>query len=513
MTGKTMVLYRGSLKSCNYQCTYCPFSKHRGSEREYERDRQQWERFAECVLGRAESGIGAVMIVPYGEALIHHWYWEGLGRLAASCHMDAVGAQTNLSFPIEESLKRYGEAGGQTKKLRLWATFHPEMTEAKTFAERCRQLSREGVSLCAGAVGVPKQMEEIRRLRSLLPEGIYLWVNKMDGLRRRYTEGEKAAFCQIDPFFERELAPVKADPGRCQGRIFVEADGKLRRCNISPVMEGNWYGSLGHLPEENLKCTRKLCSCYLAYGGRSDVMNRMIFGDYPLFRIPRKAKAVFLDIDGTLIPAGEHKVREDKEGTAKEGASKEGPKEEGRISHRTKLDLELLKNQGARLFFATARPYEDAARKCREVWHLFEGGVFGGGGYVLWKDEKGIKERIYPISERDCLALKCLGEELGSRIIIYKREKTAYKVTFLRPGKNMWRQEELQKAGGRIEALCEHPVRFFAEGACMEIVAADACKAEGVRVLCGWTGISFSDAAAAGDSPEDEEMIRLCQRQ
>ena len=77
----------------------------------------------------------------------------------------------------------------------------------------------------------------------------------------------------------------------------------------------------------------------------------------------------------------------------------------------------------------------------------------------------------------------------------------------------MWRQEELQKAGGRIEALCEHPVRFFAEGACMEIVAADACKAEGVRVLCGWTGISFSDAAAAGDSPEDEEMIRLCQRQ
>ena len=31
-------------------------------------------------------------------------------------------------------------------------------------------------------------------------------------------------------------------------------------------------------------------------------MNQMIFGAYPLFRIPRKAKAVFLDIDGTLIP-------------------------------------------------------------------------------------------------------------------------------------------------------------------------------------------------------------------
>ena len=94
---KTMIHYRGGLKSCNYYCSYCPFSKHPGSEREYDKDQKQWEGFVESIIRRARAGqkIGALMIVPYGEALIHSWYWEGLGRLAALESMDALGAQTN----------------------------------------------------------------------------------------------------------------------------------------------------------------------------------------------------------------------------------------------------------------------------------------------------------------------------------------------------------------------------------------------------------------------------------
>ena len=128
----------------------------------------------------------------------------------------------------------------------------------------------------------------------------------------------------------------------------MEGDGTLKSCNISQARTENWYDFTNDETSERLRevlehpvCRRKLCSCYLAYGGRSDVMNQMIFGAYPLFRIPRKAKAVFLDIDGTLIP---EKNRE-KDGEA------------GRVSQSARTDLELLNHTGTRLFFATSLSY------------------------------------------------------------------------------------------------------------------------------------------------------------
>ena len=507
---KTMILYRGSLKSCNYHCSYCPFSKHRGLQGEYDRDRQQWERFVESIFRRTQNGWkpGALMIVPYGEALIHSWYWEGLGRLAVLKSMEALGAQTNLSFPIEQSLDLYQKAGGRKEKLRLWATFHPEMTEAKVFAQRCECLLKEGVTLCAGAVGVPENLQNIRLLRQYLPKEIYLWINKMDGLKRPYTQKEQADFAEIDPLFLRELIPVKAAPCRCRGRFFVEGDGKIRSCNISPVRKENWYDLEGEngpdaytcLALESV-CSRKQCSCYLAYGGRSDAMNQILFGDYPLFRIPRNPKAVFLDIDGTLL------LKEEQTDPIKTGRQRQNT---GRLPEQTKRELELLRNQGTKLFFATSLPCEIAARRCREIWHLFEGGVFGGGGYVVGQGQEGVREKLYPINETYHQTLKELGESLGCRVLIYKKEALAYKITFLRPGKKGWKAKEGEEAVRQCQERCEKQVRGFLEGQCLEIVAAGAGKGEGVRVLCQWLGISPADAAAAGDSPEDQERLRMC---
>lgn len=100
---KHMILYRGSLKSCNYRCSYCPFSKHSMPERALEKDRIQWFSFVESVQKKAKTlHIGALMVVPYGEAMIHSWYWEGLAYLSAQAELEAVGIQTNLSFSISD---------------------------------------------------------------------------------------------------------------------------------------------------------------------------------------------------------------------------------------------------------------------------------------------------------------------------------------------------------------------------------------------------------------------------
>ena len=53
---KATILYRGSLKSCNYRCGYCPFSKRRGSRREYDRDREQWLRFVDSLAPAGDDG-------------------------------------------------------------------------------------------------------------------------------------------------------------------------------------------------------------------------------------------------------------------------------------------------------------------------------------------------------------------------------------------------------------------------------------------------------------------------
>lgn len=281
------ILYRGSLKSCNYHCGYCPFSKHRGSERELEKDRAQWLRFCESIGDRAERlNIRALMVVPYGEALIHPWYWEGLGSLTKQDSLETAGAQTNLSFSIGRSLEIFERAGGRREKLRLWATFHPEMTTCGEFAEQCAGLVKEGILFSAGAVGVPENLDLLQKLRKMLPREVYLWINAMDGLRRPYTENELRRFQAIDPYFYRETRPVPAEESLCSNRLFVEADGKIRRCNIGTVSDKNWYGHSEGL-FEGVPCRRKRCSCYLAYGGRDEAANHMLFGPDPVFRIPR----------------------------------------------------------------------------------------------------------------------------------------------------------------------------------------------------------------------------------
>lgn len=547
-TEKITVLYRGSLKSCNYRCGYCPFSKHRGTAREYERDREQWLRFVESLGGRREGeagsgeafgagnppgsglpvgavdppgsglpveavnppgsglpagavnrpeeglSVGAVMVAPYGEALIHGWYWQGLGLLSSMDNLDCVGAQTNLSFSAEESLAQYRMAGGRTEKLRLWATFHPEMTSPGSFAQKCRQILKEGVEICAGAVGVPENLEIIRCLRMELPEEIYLWINKMDGLGRSYTEEETKNFQEIDPFFGRELEMAEADERQCQNRIFVEADGKVRRCNISRTLGKGWYersggAALRQMLSAQERCGRKLCSCYLAYGGRQDVMNHIFFGAYPLFRIPRKVRAAFLDIQGTLIPRGQKEV-----------------------SRFARSDLELAARMGIKLFFATTLPVEEARKRCRPVWQLFSGGVFLGGGHVILGEER---EMICPLDRRWIPVLRQEAGKFGARMLAYERGGQVCKLTLLRPGHRPWKEEEIQEVSESCRKYAHGKctgdgIRLFSEDACLQAVAPKTSKAEGAKTLCKWLGICPQEAAAAGDSEEDQEMMALC---
>ena len=288
--------YRGSIKSCNYSCGYCPFSKRKASEKEIESDRQALVKFVDYMLENLND-YSSVMVVPYGEALIHKYYWEELARLSRHEKIELAGAQTNLSFPAGNMIDRYKECGGSINKLRLWGTFHPDMVSVDEFAGQCEEILSQGVLLCAGCVGVPENIDILKELRKRLPENIYLWVNKMDGIRRNYTIEEKKEIIGIDPYFENELWHYNADIKRCRNSRFVNSSGDVYRCNLSRRPLGNLYNKEKDFFRKDfsygdIKCDKKECSCYISYCNLH-LKSLNEFEPYPAFRIPQNGKYAY----------------------------------------------------------------------------------------------------------------------------------------------------------------------------------------------------------------------------
>lgn len=494
MTQIREIQYRGSLKSCNYACSYCPFAKRPGSRRELEKDEAALRRLVSGLSERAFSfkeKLG-VFIVPYGEALIHSYYWKEMAALSRLFFVEAVGAQTNLSFQPERCLELYEKEGGELRKLRIWATFHPEMEQPQTFAEKCRYLSERGVRLSVGAVGNPAAIADIRELAALLPDDIYLWINRMDGLGRPCTREEKRAFLELDPWFFREFFWPKADASLCGSRLFLEADGRRGRCNLSAslTLKGGRISKQKEAAQEAV-CHRKRCTCYLAASGRSDFPGRGVFGPYPQFRIPEPVKAWFFDIDGTL---------------AEEGKA---------VGEETALWFRSLPGKK---FLATSLPVEEAGKRCQRIWDCLDGGVFSSGACVILKKkgENAKKEAVFPLQEDAAACVKQWAARKGGRCFQYRRRGSLLKAIVRFPGCEHGRnpakeQEKLEEELRQTlaEAGIEN-VRIFAEYGRIQAVNERAFKDSGAELLLSWIGVSLEECGAAGDSLEDASLLLKC---
>ena len=395
-----------------------------------------------------------------------------------------------------------GISGAARRKLCIWATFHPEMTDMETFVEKCHRLADSGVNLCVGAVGAPQNIPLLGRLRERLSPDLYLWINKMDGLGRAYTEEEKRAFLELDPFFGLECGSPAADVAMCSDRCFVEADGRIRACNIGRIKEGNWYQSE---QEEIFRplCGKKRCSCYLAYGGRADFEGRQFFGTYPIFRVPKPYQAVFLDLDGTLVPE----------------------KHRGRLADSVRRKLLALREKRP-VFLATSMPAEEVRRRLGEDLELFQGAVFASGAYVWMRtkeeggkaDDSGEKRKgaagrevIHPVDLKELPRLTELAAQCRAGVRVYRirgreadaERDTAYKITLVKRHNSVWQEQERQRAA---EILQTGTYRIFVEKNCLEIIAAHVDKGTGVRESCGWLGIRPEEAIAVGNDREDRAM-------
>ena len=65
--------YRGSLKSCNYSCSYCPFSKRKGSAKEYQEDKRALFSFVDVMTKEGRAGAVNIIgkLLPYLAKILH----------------------------------------------------------------------------------------------------------------------------------------------------------------------------------------------------------------------------------------------------------------------------------------------------------------------------------------------------------------------------------------------------------------------------------------------------------
>jgi MoaA/NifB/PqqE/SkfB family radical SAM enzyme len=278
-----MLLYRGPLASCNYDCPYCPFAKRRDSAEQLRLDRSALERFREWVSGNPDRHRLSILFTPWGEGLTRSWYRETLIVLSKLDHVERVAIQTNLAGRLT------WVHDADPARLALWATYHPGQVSRGRFLAACQTLRAQGIRHSVGVVGLPEHHAEAAALREALPEETYLWVNAADGYL--YDSAEEARWTAIDPLFGFSVRPHASLGHECgagETSLSVLGDGTVRRCHfiaepIGNLYDGSYLDALRPRP-----CTNGQCDCHIGYVHLKRLGLHQIFAGGVAERIPAR---------------------------------------------------------------------------------------------------------------------------------------------------------------------------------------------------------------------------------
>lgn len=458
--------YRGKLNTCNYTCSYCPFGK-KSHHLSVAQDRKAWERFITAVEQWKGEPL-QLFIIPYGEALIHRYYREGIVRLASMPQVTGISCQTNLSFPAHQWLDELRVSSASIGKMKVWASFHPEMSTVDDFVRQLHTLYHAGMNVCAGAVGNPSSKTILNELRNALSPEIYLFINAMQGLRTPLSREDIRFFNQLDNLFEYDLKNASARWEDCSGgrsSCFVDWEGDVYACPRSRVKIGNLYQN----KELDLStpCNRKVCDCYIAFSNLRNHPLQKIMEKGALWRIPEKPviNTVFFDVDGTLTDA------------------------QGNVCESYANALRHIAGS-ASLYLATSLSVEQVRRKLgKSLFSLFKGGVFADGGFLSFDGQiKCMPVGVLPdICER---AAKITAHKYGDRV---------YKYSMVVSDKGL--RDDI------VIRLKEGPYQVFHKAPLVTVVHGEASKREGVLQICKTLNLSLEKVLIVGNTMNDWPMM------
>ena len=462
------IYYRGKLNSCNYTCSYCPFGK-KSHLTATTQDEQAWNRFI-TAIEQWQGGPLQLFIIPYGEALIHRYYRKGIIHLAALPQVAGISCQTNLSFSADEWLDEFSATPTLISKIKIWASFHPEMTSVESFVRRLHTLYNAGIQVCAGAVGNPMAKSVLSDFRNALLPDIYLFINAMQGLKSPLSVEDIRFFTQLDNLFEYDLKNASAQWTICSGgrsSCFIDWKGDIFGCPRSQVKIGNLYQN--QILDLLLPCRRKVCDCYIAFSNLTNHPLHRIMGAGAFWRIPDKPfiTSVFFDVDGTLTDA------------------------QGRVSVSYAHALRYIA-QFVPLYLATSLSMQQARRKLgKALFSLFEGGVFADGGLLVY----GGQSQCMPVE-----LLLDINEE-SAKITAHSYEGQVYKYSML-----VYDKEERINILSRLK---EKPYQVFYKPPLITVIHKEVDKRKGVLHICKALAFPLDQVLVVGNSLKDWEMMSV----
>ncbi|MFE9042327.1 STM4011 family radical SAM protein [Streptomyces sp. NPDC012421] len=274
------LLYRGPLASCDYDCPYCPFAKRRDGPETLRADRAALERFTGWAAGQTGDRL-RILFTPWGEGLVRSWYRRALVELSRLPHVERVAIQTNLSC------RTSWLDGADLGSLALWCTYHPGQTPYERFLGKTLDLAARGVRFSVGVVGLPEHHAEAVRLRSALPDHVYLWVNAAEG--HAYTDAEAAVWTEIDPLFGYSRRPHRSAGLPCrtgESVVSVDGEGTVRRCHFVRAELGNLYDGSYRAALRPRACPLAVCDCHIGYVHLETLPLYDVFAGGVLERIP-----------------------------------------------------------------------------------------------------------------------------------------------------------------------------------------------------------------------------------
>jgi MoaA/NifB/PqqE/SkfB family radical SAM enzyme len=280
------LLYRGSLASCNYDCSYCPFAKRRDTRATLARDAAELQSFV--AWAGAQARPLRVLFTPWGEALVRRHYRDAMLALARLPQVSQVALQTNLAGPLSWL------ADAPPARLSLCCSYHPTQTTLARFVERVQRLRALGVRHSVGVVARHEHHDAIRALKQALPAGTALWLNAYDRRGPGYYEPEELAWLEaLDPWFAHSHTPPPSRGAACRAgaeALSVDGAGDVRRCHFIPTRLGNLYTDALETMLREQPCSRLRCECFIGYAQRRDLGVHDAFGDGLLARIPLVAR-------------------------------------------------------------------------------------------------------------------------------------------------------------------------------------------------------------------------------
>jgi hydroxymethylpyrimidine pyrophosphatase-like HAD family hydrolase len=380
--------------------------------------------------------------------------------------VEGISCQTNLSFQPQSFIRRIQECHADVSKIKLWASFHPEMTEVDTFIEKVHQLYDAGIALCVGVVGSERNKDTIAILRRRLDKRIYLFVNVLQGRSSLLHKDDISFFTSIDPLFLYDYKNVKADIRYCSGgreTVFVNHKGAVYPCPRNPVKTGDITDRKSFIKPV---CLKERCDCYIAYSNLPDTRLSRMMGEGILFRIPekRKMEAIFFDIDGTLTSSA------------------------GQVSDDCKEAIVLL-SKSVPLYLSTALPLVSAKRRLGHLFNRFVGGIFADGGHICYRG----KEEYIPLTPLLDIQNK------GCGVREYTANGHIYKYVLKTPS--------AKHAEALMKELGGQNYHLYHKGAFLAITDKKAGKKNGLETICRNERINTANVAAIGNTAHDSSML------